>query len=231
MPSEGLFKDIRSIVPDLIDSNGNERVIPIGMIASRKLSPYRISLLVKLLTFIRDSNRICEETKAYIFNPHLSKKEVTELLNNNNPNKDYNMHTVGSKTYADMVKIERCVGKKFVTSIVLYSNNNSEIKQCEAGLVELYRKYGDREAASLRDNIALNLDPTLMCNDISESQFRQFIEEISPYLKSHMKYLESEIDRESIGYFNYLLSSPLLNDVDKERLDYLKAILGGQDKK
>ena len=47
-----------------------------------------------------------------------------------------------------------------------------------------------------------------------------------PYIKSQVKAVAESIDPESVGYFNYIISSPILPDEDMQRLYRLKLLMG-----
>lgn len=227
MSKNGFLYELKGIAYDMVDNNGNFRTIPIGMIGTRKLSNDRIRLLQCFLSLIKDTDMVSNETKYYVFNRYITKKGVNEELNEllKDKGKQYKYNTTASKINYDQTKLEKQFGNEMLSDIILRTNNSDDIKRHTNNIIQAYLKYNSNKAEDLRNNIALELDKDTLCSELDDEKFKTFITVISPYLKSHMKMISSIIDADSVGYFNYLLYSPILSDVDKTRLDELKQLL------
>lgn len=225
-----MLSDLKEIVYDLMDNNGNSRVEPIGLVGSRKLPDSRLDLLRSFITLLLDTKILSDETRLYVFDRHISIEGVNDNLNNleKNKNKTIPLLTTKSKINYDRSKLERLFGRSMLGDIVLRENNNDKMGDYMSLIVDAMMKYR-KDKTDLRENIALNLDKTVLCKELTEEQFDSFKLTIMPYLKSHMEMLAKTIDSDSVGYFNYLLYSPKLSEVDKQRLEELKQILEPSD--
>ncbi len=229
MPKDTILKEIKGVIPDIMDANGNFRTIPIGFVGKRNLSNYRLELLKNFIILLRDTKIINRETRMYLFDQYITVKGVNDRLNaegESDPRFEripYNT-TISKITYDRKDKIEKLFGPEFLRDILL-SNDKRKLAKCSENLTLAYKKYSDNKNSYLRDKIALPLSDEPMCNELSDEEFNAFISTILPYLKHHMKSVADGIDEKSIGYFNYILVNPTLSTVDKERLDYLKQLL------
>lgn len=232
MSKSRMLQEIKGIVYDLLDNNGNFRAIPIGMIGTRKLSDDRIKLLQNFISLLRDTQIVTRETKLYIFTRYINIRGVNELLNEEakeHGGKEVNYNTTMSKIGYDRLKIEKIFSPTFLSDIILECNNEEIIAHHTESLVKAYMKYGESNMSKLRDNLALDLSKDCLCLELDDERFNGFLSVIMPYIKSHMAKIASELDKECIGYFNYLLVSPIKTDIDKERLSYIEQLLGPQE--
>lgn len=227
MGNSSLLKEIKTVAGDMIDNNGNFRTIPIGPTGKRNLSEDRIKLLQSFLTLLRDTGMLCEETRMYLFNKYITLKGVTDELNSKVGvnGKEFNNHTTNSKVNYDRVKIQKRIGDNVITDILMPGTSEEILSIYSKKIIEANIIYGRQNGEDLRDNIALNLDKKALCIELDEERFNGFIQAILPYLKSHMQTVIESIDKESIGYFNYLILSNSLQGVDLERYNYIKQLL------
>lgn len=229
MPKLGVFYDIKNIIPDLMDNNGNFRTYPIGVIGKRNVSDYRLGLVKAAIQLILNTNIVTTETKMYISDRYITKRGVNEKLNESREEDNKIPYkTTESKIAYDKAKIDKLLGPRFFTDILMYSNNNSAVTVYETNLLQAMEKYGESSRSGIREAIALDLDKRLFCKKLDDTKFYEFIKDIGPYLKSHMKAVASGLDRESVGYFNYLLLSPVLNEDDERRLKILDQRIKGE---
>lgn len=231
MGNSTLLKEIKNVAADVIDNNGNFRTVPIGAVGKRNLSEDRLKLLQSFLALLRDTSMICDETRMYLFNKYITLKGVTDELNSKlRPgDKEINGHTTNAKVNYDRSKIQSKVGENIIQDILINNGNESALKIYAVKIAECNVLYGKSKGEDLRDYIALNLDKKALSSELDEERFNNLIVTIMPYLKSHMRAVEKSLDKESIGYFNYLVQSPALYGVDKERYDYIKELLSPTD--
>ena len=217
MAKDGFLEYLRGIISDLVDSNGNFRVMPIGMTGRRNLSIDRIKLLQNIIVLVTKTSIVTKETKMYLLDRYISIRGVNERLRDNG--KDIKFSNTQSKIQYDRNKLQKIFGSHVFVDIL----TGNKIETYEKTVAEQFIKYSDD--GKLRDNIALNIPCDCISTELSDNKFKQFIEVILPYIKSQMQYIEDNLDIESCGYFNYLLSMPNLSGVDKERADLLKIYL------
>lgn len=223
MAKGGFYDFLKQVIGDMVDSNGNMRVTPIGNTGKRNLSNNRIKVLVDLINLLKDTTIITEESKLYVFDKYITIKGVNEALNISiaNSKDELKFNNTLSKIQYDKNKLERIFGSRFFIDILSF---DTDIAQYERIIAEQYFKY-TKNKNKLRDNIALNIDKNYMASEIKDEDFKEFISIIKPYIKSHMMFIEQSLNKDMIGYFNYILSMPSLQGVDKDRYNLLATLL------
>lgn len=224
MSKNGIISELKGIAYEMVDNNGKFRTVPLGTVGSRKLSNERIKLLQYLLNLVKDTSIVTSETKMYIFNRYITIKGVNEEMNRlmESKGKQYSYNTTASKIAYDRNKLQGLLGTDILKDILLGYNNDSVIKKHTENVINAYLKYSKAKGKDIRDGLALEISKSFICTELSEQKFEQFLVDISPFLKSHMRKVAEGLDKESVGYFNYLLYSPILTDEDKARLENLR---------
>ena len=227
MSRESILCELKSIIPDLVDLNGNFRVTPIGWVGKQNLMNSHIKFLDDFITLLKTTSIITSETRMYIFDKYITMQGVNDELNKNieNDNNKVRYNNTMSKIQYDKNKLNNYFGAHLISDVM---SNNTDISNYERTLGELFIKQAGK--SELRDNLLLHLNTSCMTSELSDEKFEEFRSTIMPYIKSQVTFIENNIDTESCGYFNYLLSMPTLNDIDKKRLGVLKDLLGGEIK-
>ena len=217
-----ILRDIKELNWSLIDKNGNFRSVPIGILGKRNISKDRLEMLKSIVRLVKDTNIVCKETKLYVSDRDIKIRGVNEEMNmGSSASIPYN--TTSAKIGYDRMKLSKYLGESIVRDIIYKCDDYNTLSGYMLKITNAYRKYcGDN--IKIRDEIGLDLDRNIICSELSEEEFNKFIRVILPYLKSHMEEVSKSINKESIGYFNYLVSSPVLEGIDKERLEILKNI-------
>ena len=223
-----ILSELKQTAIDMIDNNGNFKTIPTGLTGQRNLPESRIMLLKDLLTLLKDSEIVCNETKLYIFNRYITLKGVNDVMNEsfNKGDKPISYSTTTSKVNYDRSKLEKLFGYDLISDIVLRSNNEDKMKDYSNKIAFAYAKWGNKEGRKLRDNLVLSLNPAVLNTELDEDQFNELIATIEPYTRDKMQEVAKSLDEDCVGYFNYLLLCPLNNQTDKQRFEELKQILG-----
>lgn len=221
---KSILQYLREIVCDMVDDNDNVRTIPVGAIGKLKLSNNKIKFLSDLIVLLRDTSIINQETKLYIKNRYISMRRVIDLLEDQNMSnkKRIKESTVAGKVQYDRDKLTKIFGESMFTDVL---SKTGDISIYERILLEQYLKYNGN-TDELRKNLLLNIPKNCVLSELDEKSFEEFISIIAPYTKNQVKYIEDNIDTNSCGYFNYLLSMPNLSRIDKERLRILQTLLG-----
>ena len=221
----GSFDHLKNIMGDMVDANGNIRVTPIGQIGNLKLSNNKIKLLSDIIKLIRDTSIVTKETKHYISNKYISIKGVDDLMNSEEREEKRTIKptTTQSKIQYDKIKLERIFGINMFSDIL---SRDCDITSYERAVAEQYVKYSGKD--SIRKNLILDIPKECMRSEVSEESFDEFIRNISPYIKSQIKYIEENLDKDCVGYFNYILNMPSLNEIDMRRVIRLRALLSGE---
>lgn len=221
MAKSGFLNYLKEIIHDMVDSNGNIRPIPVGVTGRRNLPDNRIKLLSDLIRLLRDTDIISDETKIYINNKYITMRGVNEEINNKMKGKEKrHLKTTISRIQYDQLKLEKIFGSDFFVNVLVKGN---DISIYEKIIAEQYMKYSKKE--DLRKNLIINIPKNCMNTELSDEEFEEFVSVIAPYVKRHVKFIESNLSEEWCGYFNYLMYMPNLKGKDKERFERLKTLL------
>lgn len=220
MATWSILKDLKEIIGDLVDNNGNFRTLPIGSVGRRRLSNNRIKLMQDIVRLLRDTNIISEETKMYVFNRHITIKGVNQAFMDKT-GEFIKFKSTSSKIQYDKSKLE----KMFTNRVFVDILTNRDITVYERAVAEQFSKYSKN---NLRDGLILDISKDGINRELTDEEFQEFITIVAPYVKSHVEFISKNIDKRLSGYFNYITSMPKLNEVDKERLDMLKTLILGE---
>lgn len=222
---------LRKTIPDFVDKNGNFRTIPIGELKKRNLSESRLNLLKSLYTLIMTEGFLTRETRMYLTDPYITMNGINSILNRELEEKspgspEITLNATYSKIGAGKRKLNEYFGNSIMSDILFKTQNEEAIKQYSSRVAAAYAKNKKTSTNGvLRENLALELRTDIMNSELTSEKFDDFIATITPYIKEQMKVVADGIDDDTVGYFNYLLYSPILSDEDKLRLDRLRIYL------
>lgn len=226
MAKDSILGELKVVIYDMVDSYGDITDLPRGTTGKRNLTNNRVKLLTDIIILLRDTKIITEATRYYVFNRYMTIKDANEAVHYNKTKEeiDKQFNNSLSKIQYDKKKLSEALGKRIIIDI-LY--NNTDISEYEKLVAEQYMKYSTRNG--LRDNLGIEIPNNCITSEIDDESFNEFISIIAPYSKSQMAFIESNLDSNACGYFNYILSMPNLGSKDRERLDRLKLILNNND--
>ena len=204
-----LFQQLKPIIYSLRDQNGNTRTLPIGIVADKKCSKERIEFFQDFIKLFLDTNYTCEVTKLYLCDRHSSMKSAHEEWLDKHPKEKLSIKTTQNKILNDQSKGERNFGVDVITDVL---DPKCDIDEYKKNLASAYAKLGG--ASRYRNMTVLNIPSDKMYTKYTP-EFNDLVASLRIYLKSHIDSISSSFTDESIGYFNYLFSSPYLSETDK----------------
>jgi len=77
----------------------------------------------------------------------------------------------------------------------------------------------------LLDNIDLHLPKVPLVDSLTDDELDEILKMISPFIKSHKKYIEENLPFRALGYLYYLASAPDLYGEAKRHYNKLKDLL------
>jgi len=221
MGEASLSKQLKGLVEDFTDDNGNILDKPKYKNIKTWIQGDRIEFLRQLVDLLLNSKWLKEETKIYIKDRYITKEGVYEKLKY--AGKDVNLNTIRSNIHNDMKRIASAFGERFLVNVTEYMN--FDITSYKQILADLRAK---KSNVKILNNIALKLPPGDSTTSISQEEFDEFMSIIKPYTKRQMEFISNEISNSVVGYIKYILTSTLLNDVDKQRKEQLMMLLGDE---
>ena len=222
MANVGYFKQLKELVYDFTDSNGNVLNTPKGRIAKKELDDSIIKCLRRLVILLLHNDMLREETRIYISDLYITYNGVADKLKEKY-GKEVNANTVQTKLWNDKGKITRYLGESMLVDLIEYQDID-KVEEYEERLDKAYEKFGNYKVL---DNIALELPEITdkLVDKIEQERFNQFIEIIGPYTKKHMEFISSMLDKDVISYCKYILSTNSLTGEDKDNKEVLKELL------
>ena len=221
------MRSILSVTKDIyfsyMDYENNLYERPIGIIAKRNLDKKRDSFIRSYISFIMNSKIISDTTKLYI---RSSSNSVASAIKNYNQtaseDEAINIKTAQSKINYDINKLLKYFPDNMLSEVLVHSSCNLDdyTRRLNLAIADYSKKN------KLLDNLALKIARVAVQESLEEDEFNQLISIIKPYIKSHMRYIEENLDTKSCGYLLYLMSAPCLQGEDKERYELIKQLLG-----
>ena len=207
--SSRILKEIKSITFDMMDSNGNFRITPIGNIGKRKISNSRLDLIRKFLKAVYDSSILKDETKLYLKGVDTKYSTICELVNMNNKLEDkVSEAAIVGRIQYDKVKLEKAFGQSFIAELV-YSTINQ--KQYEDKINQFILE-NDSSFYGNRDKLLIKFDTGVVSPEFDRSS-GSFMDTYGHVIESFAKWKVDKLveslnsNKEFVGYMNFLMSS------------------------
>lgn len=223
-------KQLKEIVSDFMDTEGKILDSPKGKIIKKELSDERIEFLKQFIDLLLNTDFVGEEYKVYISDRFITLKGVYErlkyeALNKGEDESRVNFNNVKGKIWYDKNKITSIFSERVLIDIVEYDGS---IEVYIEQLNSLKIKYNQ---VNLLNNLVLDIDTTLntniqIKNDISDEEFKEFINIIAPYSIKHVKYISDNLPKDTLEYVKKILSTSIINGKDLERKEILLTLLG-----
>ncbi|GAB6152548.1 hypothetical protein JCM17380_12980 [Desulfosporosinus burensis] len=195
---------------------------PIGSIARRNLSKNQDDFLKRYIDLIMNTKIVSDTTKIYITSTLPS---VASVIKQHNvalvEHKQVNIKTAQSKIDYDGKKLLNYFTGDMLSQVIGFSNCDL----CEYNKMLNLAISDYKKRNKLLDNIMLTLPRVPVVDSLSDEELHDFIQIISPFIKKHRHYVESNIPKNAVGYLLYLTSTPSLSGRHKEHYDLLKQIL------
>ena len=225
MAKAGTFTQLKDVIYEMVDANGNMRAFPIGKLGKQMLSSDRIALIQLMIKLILDTDFIKPYTKMYLRQRGISVNRLHEdLVNANEINpEELNAKALSVRVYRDQEKFEKVIGSDFILDVCY---GVGDISVYSARVAKAYASLVDN---NLRESIALEIPKGVFQMRCDRAEFEEFVGVIIPYLKTHMESISNGLNANAVGYFNYLISCPdeCLDDVAKMDKNYLVKLLKG----
>lgn len=214
MDGSAIVKQLRLVIRDLYDDEGNERETPRRTYISGKVKWEAVILLREIVRIVLSANYFTEVTKEYIMNSLASRKDIADKFN-------MNQHTVQTKIYRDTQKFKRDFGEDCLYRIS--TNPNADLTP--------YRKKVQEFSGTLQafyDAIDLHFKSALGAYsvDLDSDSFDTLCQVLTTYSKKYKQRVADSVPSDSLGYINYLFSKEDKTDEEEYRFNKLLAIVG-----
>lgn len=217
-----ILRVTKDIYFSYMDYENNLYERPIGIIEKRNLDKKRDLFIRRYILFIMTSKIVSDTTKLYIRSSSNSVASAIKGYNETvSENEAINIKTAQSKINYDINKLLKYFPDNMLSQVLVYYSCNLEDYERRLNLaIADYTKKN-----KLLDNLALKIPRVEVREHLEEEEFKEFISIIKPYIKSHMHFIENNLDNKACGYLHYLMSTQYLEGENKERYEYLKQLL------
>lgn len=217
-----ILRVTKDIYFSYMDYENNLYERPIGIIEKRNLDKKRELFIRRYILFIMTSKIVSDTTKLYIRSSSNSVAYAIKGYNETvSDDEAINIKTAQSKINYDINKLLKYFPDNMLSQVLAYNSCNLEDyeKRLNLAIADYTKKN------KLLDNLALKIPRVGVSEHLEEDEFNEFMSIIKPYIRSHMQYIENNLDNKSCGYLLYLMSAPCLQGKDKERYELLKQLL------
>lgn len=219
-----LIRMTREVYHSYMDSDDNLYDRPRGTIGKRNLDKKYDDFLKKYITLIMGTKIVSATTKIFI---RSTLPSVASVITSHNQTLDEGQ-TININTAQSIIDYDsRKLLKYFPDNMI---NRMLSSSACDLGSYEKGYNHANADYAmknKLMDNLKLKLHKVSIQDSLEESEFNDLLSIISPYFSKHIKYLEENISRDSVGYLQYLMSTPTqqLTGEHKRRYELIRQML------
>jgi hypothetical protein len=224
--AKNLIDESKKWIKDFYD-NGEWKKDPEVRYNGKLINQESVDFLEQFYRFLIESSFLNEATIMWLNSNLSSVRDMVEHYNSQVLEINaLNINTAQSAVTYDKRKIGKYFEENMILKVCLYPEDNLE--QNQVTLDKLQRLYmNDKE---YRDSMVIKLPKDYMNKSLTREDWMRLSNIIERYSKRKIEMIEQGLDSnvtgDMIGYYNYLISSKKLADIDKKRLKQLRIILG-----
>lgn len=224
--SRDIMSESKKIIYEFYN-NGEWVENPSFIVNNREIPEYSKEFLGQLFRFFINSKFLSDYSKEWLLTNLPSIREMVETMNMKSVEmKHVNFNTVQSALRYDKNRLANYFDGDTIINCICRDVEYTE--QLNGILDTLVRKY--MKGNEYNKQLVIKIPDNLVRNKISASECIKLMDILETYSKRKIKEIEREgnsiMTTDMIGYYNYLISSNRLNDIDKENLKRIKLILG-----
>jgi hypothetical protein len=214
------MKQLKSIVYEFTDNEGGLLKKSKELSLKRHFNKDQTRVILKLLNLLLYTEFLSIETRYYLRNRYITMRGVVEVMNEKGIETTDNM--VRGRVWYDKKRIEDRIGARVLLEVVEYGENINEYEGKLNRLLEEYSTY-----SRLKESLAIELPDVEWRDEVDEDNFKDCIQYLAPYSKTHMKFVQENIPSECVGYIKYLLGhhEDVLEPIDLERRRVVEAFI------
>lgn len=210
MDNRYVLKQLRYIVADFYDEDGNKRETIRYRFLNKNISSEAISLLSEILGLIMSHNYFSNVTRIYIKDRNITRSELASYLKMKET-------SLNSKMYRDIKKFINDFGESCISD--LSQSTSADLSKYTRKLFELSNN--EKEFYKCVD---LDLTKALGAyhTELDEERFNYVCTLLNVYTKAYKDRIVSSLTQEDLGYINYLFINS--NKTEKENNDFKRLL-------
>ncbi|MEG1871189.1 MAG: hypothetical protein RR192_04250 [Peptostreptococcaceae bacterium] len=214
--SNDVFKQLKLLMYEFVDERGNMTDEVKYNLLDRTSSKEKVRLLKDICTFILNTDYLSDSSKYYV---KFKNYRVADIVDRQfEQGKRMSENAVRQIIFRDKQRYRKDLPDLYSNLVILKSG---DIKEYEKMYFRLLERYGSE--CTVREKISLDLDcrKDEVCRELSEEKFVSLIEILRPHILINENKLVENMDKDMIGYFNYLIEYHSLDEIDSRRLRVL----------
>lgn len=223
MGSQGIMKQIKTVVADIYDEKEGFLKNPRTRLTRKELPDEVIQFIYRFVDLLLNTAMLSRETRAYITDEYITYNGVCTKLKEET-GKEFNHHTVQTKIWYDKRKIVTFFGENVLTNLIDLEDT-SELTRYNKAIDDAYKEYGQ---SKLWNNLTIKIPETTEYEEnveVSEEDLVEFLATIGPYNKKHVRFIESSLDKDVVGYCKRLLKTNNLSETEQKHKEMLVQLL------
>lgn len=183
----------------------------------------RERLMIRLSSLLIDTTYFDRVTKMFISDYYISKTEVANETSRFGI--DMCRSSVATRIRLDINKFVKDFGSSMLGDIIAGGNEPLDRYFVKLDELELLDNEDKCELDSLR-GLMVPIGVECDTSSVSEERFDEFLDMLEPFTEVGLRRVEKGLDREMCWYVRQLLSKGALGEIEEQRLEKLRAVLG-----
>lgn len=193
----------------------------------KELSKGSLKFLNEFFHLLIDGTIINNCTLIWLTSNAKSIKNAVDHYNSTVDEQDkLNFNTAASKIQYDKKRLEKYFSATDIVNIIAYPEKY--LADANEKIIELKRKYF--KDSEYNNSMVIKIPKDKICLDIEKTEWEKLKNLIDTYSKKRITMInygeDKSLSDSMIGYYNYLISSNSLNELEKSRLEEIRIILG-----
>lgn len=222
---------LRALYKDFY-KDGKENIRATGDYAD--LPTANMTLLKMVFELIFKYNITCNEMRLYIKYGDKNYRQITDIVMEGKlaPGEEVskgNYTNTYNKIRNSCVKLIMLFGDSFVTDLA-YKRININIDEYANRIGEIYSKYNKSDI--LKNNLIVDIPKDVIFSECDQTRFVNMLSKLRPYTVKSASSVVDSLDRQAVGYLNYLISTQgKISEYDEVNFKLLNKLFGVEDNK
>lgn len=228
-----MISNIKEVIRDFVDNSGRIKEPSEIDISNYEMDLEQINLAIEFVRVILDSRMLRSITKKYILSSATSLNKFLVRYNEDAKLKGesgINYNTLQTQVYRDEKKLEDWFNMQdplmYLERYQLVKGNDAEkevYNRLKSDITRASCMFFSEES-KVYDQMLIKINRDAFNTELSEQEFREFIDSIKWYSKKVRDSTEKLISEREAGYFNYLLNSKYLTEEQQTQKRMIEGI-------
>lgn len=228
-----IIKNMKVGIKDFTNGDGTVKRVEDVSIVQYKMNEEQVNICLDITKLLLESRLLYDITKMYLLSNNGSLRKFITAYNSQrslNNEKAVSYNTAQTKVFRDEEKLREIFEMEDPYLFIEMYNINKNKADIERMYYDLKSKISQLnciysgDESKVYGQMLLSINKNAFNSQMGEDDFNEFIETIKWYSKKVRDNVEAMISDEEAGYFNYLLNSKTLSDVELDRKRMIEGI-------